>query len=377
VFRTPGYPAVLASVFWLAGDEPPVLWGRWLGAILGVLAVAGVMALAGLLFDRRTALVAGAAAAVYPDAVAMSTFLLSEAPFCPWMLLQLCCWTGAWRASRSRQQAGWALLGGLAAGIATLMRPSWLLFTPFALVVGCLRPADWRRHGWLGMWLLIGLTAALAPWWIRNWQITGRFVPTTLQVGESLYDGLHPQATGASEMGFVDRFRAELRAADAADAANPAAADGDCFELRLDRRMRDEAIAWAVGHPGRVAQLAVVKFARIWNVWPNEASLRNWRFRVILASTYLPALLLGLWGVGRTAGRGWPYVLCLMPAVYFTALHMVFVGSIRYRQPAMLVLLVPAAAVVVQWWRAARMRRGPSPGQASPDGCLGNLSGGA
>ena len=110
VFRTPGYPAVLAGVFLLAGDEPPVLWARWLGAVLGVLAVGGVMALAGLLFDWQTALVAGAAAAVYPDAVAMSTFVLSEAPFCPLMMLQLCCWT---RRLAGRQ---FAASSGLGAG---------------------------------------------------------------------------------------------------------------------------------------------------------------------------------------------------------------------------------------------------------------------
>jgi 4-amino-4-deoxy-L-arabinose transferase-like glycosyltransferase len=375
VFRTPGYPALLAGVFLLASDEPPVLWARWLGAVLGVLAVGGVMALAGLLFDWQTALVAGAVAAVYPDAVAMSTFVLSEAPFCPLMLLQLCCWTVAWRAGSLRRQAAWALAGGLAAGLATLMRPSWLLFTPFAVAIGALRPADGRRQGWLGLWLVIGLAVAMAPWWFRNWQVTGRFVPTTLQVGESLYDGLNPQATGASEMRFVDRFRAELRAE---DAANPATASrGDCFESRLDRRMRDAAVAWAVGHPGRVAQLAVIKFVRIWNVWPNEASLRNWSFRAVIALTYLPVLLAGLWGIWRTAGRGWPYVLCLLPAVYFTGLHMIFVGSIRYRQPALLVLLVPAAGMVVQWWRNMRTPCAHSAGQASPGGFLGSSSGGA
>ena len=67
--------------------------------------------------------------------------------------------------------------------------------------------------------------------------------------------------------------------------------------------MRDAAVAWAVGHPGRVAQLAVIKFVRIWNVWPNEASLRNWSFRAVLTITYLPVLAAG--AVGRLA-NGWP-----------------------------------------------------------------------
>jgi len=353
VFRTPGYPVLLASVFWLAGDDPPVLAARGLGAILGVLAVGGVMGLAGLLFDRQTALLAGAVAAIYPDAVAMSTFVLSEAPFCPLMMLHLCCWTLAWRAGvPGRQAAWWSLAGGAAAGVATLTRPSWLLFVPFAVGISLLRTADRRRLAWIGLWSIAGLLAVMAPWWVRNGRVTGAFVPTTLQVGESLYDGLSPQATGQSDMRFVDEFRAQLRAE---DAANPrAASQGGCFEARLDRRMRDAAVAWAVRHPGRVVQFAAVKFLRIWNVWPNEASLRSWTFRVVLTIAYVPLLVLGLGGVWRTARFGWPYLLCVLPAVYFTALHMVFVGSIRYRQPALLVLIVPAAGLAIHGWRGMR-----------------------
>ena len=99
-------------------------------------------------------------------------------------------------------------------------------------------------------------------------------------------------------------------------------------------------------NPRRVAELAWIKFTRIWNVWPNEPSLRSWPVRLLIAGTYLPLLLLGLVGVWRYSRWGWPYVLAWLPAVYITLLHVVFVSSIRYREPAMLALLALGAGVL-------------------------------
>jgi len=112
--------------------------------------------------------------------------------------------------------------------------------------------------------------------------------------------------------------------------------------------------------------LAVIKFIRIWNVWPNEPSFRSWAFRLVLTVAYLPVLVLGLAGIWRTARRGWPYVLCFIPAVYFTLLHVVFVGSIRYRQPAMLVLIVPAAGWLLQSCRRTAPSDEPDSGTLRP-----------
>ncbi len=55
-------------------------------------------------------------------------------------------------------------------------------------------------------------------------------------------------------------------------------------------------------------------------------------------------------GAGATAlgtfRRGFPAWLLWIPAFYITALHVVFVSSIRYRAPAMICFAVPAAWVL-------------------------------
>jgi hypothetical protein len=261
------------------------------------------------------------------------------------MLANLALWVIAWRAATGRGAAAWAIVAGMTGGAATLVRPSWLLFLPFAVLLGIVLDHQRKRHAALGLAMLLGLVVVMTPWWVRNARVTGRFVPTALQVGASLYDGLNPEATGASDMGFVDRFVAETRRAP--DEA------GVPLEVRLDRRMRDAALAWARAHPGRVLQLAGVKFLRMWNVWPNEASLSTWPTRLAIVSSYVPVMVLGVLGAVTTIRRGWPYVLCWLPAVYFTLLHVIFVSSIRYRQPAMLGIMVLAAGYV-----SMRMQKG-------------------
>jgi 4-amino-4-deoxy-L-arabinose transferase-like glycosyltransferase len=381
VFRTPGYPAVLAPLF-LLRDEPPVIWGRMLSAVLSTAAVGGTAWLARLLFNQRTALVAAGIAAVYPESVALGTFVLSEAPFAPLMVLNLIFWTLAWRAAESwdgtagipyRKIVGWSLAAGIAAGLATLMRPSWLLFVPFATAIGFVfgfgwRNATnsvpyrtWRSHLFIGGIMLVGLCLTMLPWWIRNYRVAGRFVSTSLQIGASLYDGLSPTATGASDMRFVSQFVAEQRTAD----AQPGTDLRGLFEDRLDRRLRAAAVSWAKQNPGRVAELALIKFARMWSFLPNASEFQSTSLRLILASTYMPVILLALIGAWRFARRDWPSLLCMLPAIYFTCLHVIFVSSIRYRQPAMLPLVVLAAGVIIDWFdrrksQGADARRSPS-----------------
>ncbi len=341
IFRAAGYPLLLTPLFWIWDGDPPIMAVRVLGVIWGTLGVWGVWRLARELFGLRAGNVAAVVAAVYPGAVAMSAFVLSESVFCPLVIFQLVLWVVAWREERRGRAAVLAVCAGVVAGVATLVRPEWLLFTPFALIVGLLLCRDRYRQLGLGVVTILGLVVVMTPWWARNAAVSGRFVPTTLQVGVSLYDGLNPEANGASNMEFVEPFVEELR--------REKPTSGDLFEYRLDRLARSRAVDWAVDNPGRALYLTVVKFLRMWNIWPNEPSLSAWPIRLGIAVVYIPVLLLGILAAVKTFGRGWPYVLCWIPAVYLTLLHVIFVSSIRYRQPAMFGLIVLGSGVLAAW----------------------------
>ena len=95
-----------------------------------------------------------------------------------------------------------------------------------------------------------------------------------------------------------------------------------------------------------------MKFLRMWSIIPHAEEFRSWLFRLVVAAGYLPLLCGGVWGAIRYVPRGWPFVLCVLPAAYFSLLHMIFVSSIRYRAPAMLLLIVLAAGIAAEVTRS-------------------------
>ena len=175
-------------------------------------------------------LVAAWLAAVNPHYLLMSSLILSEAVFVPLMLASLLGMAVLWPRSAtgpassshpgdgpppvglSGRAAGWkadlvALGTGVSSGAAVLVRPSWVLFIPWMLAAWILASRVDRRRlnasvrG--SVTCMIGVVAIMSPWWVRNARVYGRFVPTALWMGASLYDGLNLRASGASDMSFL------------------------------------------------------------------------------------------------------------------------------------------------------------------------------
>ena len=76
--------------------------------------------------------------------------------------------------------------------------------------------------------------------------------------------------------------------------SQPPSRPGEPDEYARDLQLRDAAIAWAWRHPGSAMRLAVVKFLRMWNIWPNEPRFSSWPLRLGLVFSYVPVMLLAL-----------------------------------------------------------------------------------
>ena len=328
--RTPGYPLFLSACQATFGTEDRLAI-RLVQAGLGVLAVwmtgrliARVRPAEAVGSGWSAPKIAAGIAAVDPYVAVLAVLLLSEALFVPLMLATLCGVATLWPEADSIEAARrpWLALGtGLAAGAAILSRPSWALFVPALLLTWVVAAGRGHRgkaaRG--AMLVALGATIVMAPWWVRNARVFGRFVPTALWVGPSLYDGLNPKATGASDMSFLDE--PDIRPLD---------------ELAMESTLRERAWSFARAHPGRALELAAIKSWRFWSPWPHAGEVRLPGLAVVGALATLPVYALILAGAWDRRRDPRALVLLAGPLLYFWALHAVFVGSIRYRIPGAL-----------------------------------------
>ena len=342
VLRVPGFPLLLAISQLLFGENP--FAARCLLACVGTAACGLTYWLGRELVDETTGLIAGLYTALSPTQTLFSVLILSETAFAAALLVSLIAIARLTRRSDGNdspwRQVGLPMMVGVLIGFATLVRPTWL-YVGAAISSLVIFVSRQGRHegqtGWKPIPLalsvagvLCGIAVSMAPWTVRNYYVTGHVVPTTLWVGASLYDGLNPTATGDSDMQFFEDDRLPFQMS----------------EYEVDREYRHRAWDFAIHNPVRTAWLAVKKQQRYWSLLPNAEQFQHPVLSVVVCLTVLPLLVFAICGfwicrqdlvfVSLTAG----------PVLLFAALHLLFVGSLRYRLPAEYPLSIMAAVGV-------------------------------
>ena len=336
--RAPGYPLALAALYSLGLRTPRAVFA--VQAFAGALTCVLIALLGRRWFGDTAGVIAGWLAAFYPFFIYFAGLLLTETFFILgivtlFLLLEWVFGEGALSPAR-----GWALVGaGVVAGALIHLRSSFLFFPLFVLPFLLLRATPRLRA--LGRWGVILAVAvlALSPWVWRNYRVFGRVIVTTLQGGESLYEANSPYADGGPMM---DRIPWDL------------ISGGPLGEVERDAFFREQALRYIRENPRRFAELGAKKFKRFWNIVPNHPPYRRGVYAVGSVLSYVPVMILGVMGVLWQRGRKSRVLYALSPILYYTAVHVVFVGSIRYRLAVMPFVLVLAGAGAEPMWVRAR-----------------------
>src|SRR6185312_8913411 len=119
--------------------------------------------------------------------------------------------------------------------------------------------------------------------------------------------------------------------------------------IARDRAYRDAAIRYISEDPVRFIKLAELKFMRFWRPWPFAEDYRTPLYVLGSVISFLPVLMLAIIYFVFFARERFTKIVPLAAFIgYLTLVHLVMVGSIRYRLPLEPFLIVFATAAFVQ-----------------------------
>ena len=359
-YRPPAYPALVAAVYAVAGEEAPPA-ARALSALLGTIAVALTGLIAWRIWGRRVGTIALAVAAVAPPMVVLSTALISEALFVPLVLGAV---ATALEARRSPHPLRWAIATGVLLGLAELTR------TNAALLVIPLSVAVWsrRRSPLAPVALVLAAVLTVAPWTIRNALVLHAFVPVSTEVGYTLA-GTYDNASRADQHWPGVWKEVEHGASREYSPIVWDATMDRWSELEFGNRLQAAALADIRDHPAYPLEVAGWNALRMFHISQLDFSVANLRDTgiprvpaIFEIFGFYPLLILALGGVLLGNPRRAPPWLWLVPLLLASTL---FVTSfIRFRSSIdpFLVLLASLALATLERPRWLRRRLGQRAG---------------
>ena len=185
----------------------------------------------------------------------------------------------------------WAVLAGVAAGLAALSRSMLIGFLPLLAIW-----IWWARRklgrAWSGAALFCAaVLATLAPWIVRNAIVFHEFVPATTDGGHGFYVA-NNERTLDDPRGFCmpDDWSFMLKPGETS-----------IGEVEASRRLMHIAGDYLLSHPRVALRLMARRFVTLWGFYPNPEFVGRTQV-LVYALAYIPLfpfMLFGLWRAHR------------------------------------------------------------------------------
>lgn len=346
MLRSPGFVLVLAAIFALCGKS-------LLAVQVAQYLMSAVTSLVTYLISQRlfscrpVSLLAGGLFLFHPVSMMSDTRAGTDTT------LTLCLTVTIWllfRAIDRRRVGDFALLG-LALGYTMLVKASVALIFPFVFLFLILPPVTRSRF-----WRLVGnfaVTAAvaavvMAPWVIRNFEISGKFIPTMTVAGLAIFQGEEAErhsGNGEDSWRLLD------------DAANEQIRIGHEMGLRMREDFfpqfydaRDEVafyselgrLGWAEyrTHPALLAR------AIIHNCWAFWFQGRTEKATMLNIAMLLPFILLSACGAALAIQRERKSWILVIAVITYVLPHLVIIAVARYCTAVIPLLCVSSACIL-------------------------------
>jgi len=360
VGRAPLWPAIIAGIYGIFGDQN--VFVRLFLCLIG----SGTCVLVALftreIFGKRIGMVAGLIAAVYPGLFLYDGWLYSESLYT--FLLIACTYT--LYLTQQTAKTRWMVTSGLLLGLLSLTRPNGLILLGLVFLWAIIAV----RAKWLpfktaakSVALIAVLTLLIvAPWTLRNYIVTGRFVPVATGDGIVLLGAYNHMILDNGPFrgiwirpSLVYPQGRSIYTYTYCHTACEVVQNGDFTHL---------AGQWVQGHLGSMPLLLSLHMQSMWTPSTPEADLPMNQFPDLLSSKILLALIpissfpifvmaaLGL----LLTWRKWRHLLFIYLLISLDiAQCLYFYGSSRFRAPIEPMLVILAAGAI--WWLTQRRKQ--------------------
>ena len=355
-YQAPLYPYVLAVLYKTIGRD--LLAVRIVQTAIGSASCVLLFLAGRRLFAHRVGVVAGFglafwAPAVFFDALiqksVLDVFLVS---LLLWLLPNAAATAGQPRRTAPTAGAGRWLTIGVALGALALTRENALVFIIVVAIGALMLPGRVRNAAWLAC----GVAMVLLPVALRNASVpNGGFFITTSQFGPNFYIGNHRGADGSYSPLRFGRGAPEYERQDATELAERALgrplSAGD-----VSTYWTEQAVTFITSDPGAWLSLMARKFRLLWNATEmvdTEAQESHaeysWPLRILGLVMHFGLLVpLALLGVIITWSRGANARILVGLTVAYAASVLLFYVFARYRYPLVPLLMLFAAAALVE-----------------------------
>ncbi len=344
-WRPPAYAFYLAGVFTLFGKS--IMAAKIGNALLGTATVLLAYLTGKMLFGRRVGSITAALVSFYPYFIAYAGDLLSET-FLTFMLA-----AGVYAVVRAALFPAWKnfALAGAAIGLAGLTKSTVLPFFLLACAWIWWRSRSFKAGLLVGIFTLLTIT----PWTLRNYfHYDKGYVMPVNTPWFSLYGS-------ACDEALYPELLPELDYPPPADLFNPAIPKDWAYVSQLplperDKYCKERALAWIKGNPDKLFLLMKLRFIHFWRLYPVMAWPWQKKAAMLTSGVYIPLCVVGLIVAWRRF-RETSLLLALFAS--YTAVHLFFVVTLRYRVPMdTFVIMGAALALDAAWARFRRERAG-------------------
>lgn len=330
-FIAPGYPTLIAGIFALFGIDSfaSAVVIITMHIALSLLTIWLIMHLAQMLFDHRTALLAGAFWAVSLPLIFIPEIFWETSFSACGVIAAIVLALHIRRAPRLLYWIGF----GAYCALMTLINPA-LIFSLLA-ISAWLAWHTWRTSPSAPILGLLTMLLLFSPWPIRNAVRFHAFIPLRSTVGFEMWMGNRPGANGRlNEAIFPMYNRQEL------------ASYLQQGEVAYVRGKSTEAWAYIGSHPGWFVQMTARRVWRFWSGTGNNESSATFPMHALLTSCFGFAGLLLAWRRGLRSF----VALAALPMLLFPVPYYLTHAEFRYRlniDPLMTVLAAFALTQLV------------------------------